>query len=35
MKIFLEDISDQRIQTIEILPYNIAFYYVEYCKQIK
>ena len=22
-------------QTIEITPYNIAFYYVEYCKQNK
>ena len=22
-------------QTIEITPYNVAFYYVEYCKQIK
>ena len=32
LKIFLEEMSDQ---TIEITPENIAFYYVEYCKQNK
>ena len=32
MKIFLEEMSDQ---TIEITPYNIAYYYVYYCKQNK
>ena len=32
LKVFLEEMSDQ---TIEITPYNIAFYYVYYCKQIK
>ena len=31
LKVFLE-ISDQ---TIEITPYNVAFYYVYYCKQNK
>ena len=31
-KVFLEEISDQ---TIEITPYNIAFYYVYFCKQNK
>ena len=30
LKVFLEEMSDQ---TIEITPYNIAFYYVSYCKQ--
>ena len=30
LKIFLEEMSDQ---TIEITPYNIAFYYVACCKQ--
>ena len=29
LKIFLEEMSDQ---TIEITPYNIAYYYVAYCK---
>ena len=32
LKVFLEEMSDQ---TIEITPYNIAFYYVYYCKQNK
>ena len=32
LKVFLEEMSDQ---TIEITPFNIAFYYVYYCKQIK
>ena len=32
LKVFLEEKSDQ---TIEITPYNIAFYYVEFCKQNK
>ena len=32
LKVFLEEMSDQ---TIEITPYNVAFYYVEYCKQNK
>ena len=32
MKIFLEEMCDQ---TIEITPYNIAYYYVYYCKQNK
>ena len=32
IKVFLEEMSDQ---TIEITPYNVAFYYVEYCKQNK
>ena len=32
LKVFLEEMSDQ---TIEIPPYNIAFYYVYYCKQNK
>ena len=32
LKVFLEEMFDQ---TIEITPYNIAFYYVEYCKQNK
>ena len=32
MKLFLEEMSDQ---TIEITPYNVAFYYVYYCKQNK
>ena len=32
LKVFLEEMSDQ---TIEITPYNIAFYYVYYCKQDK
>ena len=32
LKIFLEDMSDQ---TIEITPFNVAFYYVYYCKQNK
>ena len=31
-KIFLEDMSDQ---TIEITPFNVAYYYVYYCKQNK
>ena len=30
--ILLEEMSDQ---TIEVTPYNIAFYYVSYCKQNK
>ena len=30
LKVFLEEMSDQ---TIDITPYNVAFYYVEYCKQ--
>ena len=30
LKVFLEEMSDQ---TIEITSYNIAFYYVYYCKQ--
>ena len=30
LKVFLEEMSDQ---TIEIPPYNIAIYYVSYCKQ--
>ena len=32
LKVFLEEMSDQ---TIEITPYNLAFYYVYYCKQNK
>ena len=32
LKIFLEDMSDQ---TIEITPFNVAYYYVYYCKQNK
>ena len=32
LKVFLEEMSDQ---TIEITPYNIAFYYVFYCTQNK
>ena len=32
LKVFLEEMFDQ---TIEITPYNIAFYYVFYCKQNK
>ena len=32
LKVILEEMSDQ---TIEITPYNIAFYYVYYCKQNK
>ena len=32
LKVFLEEMSDQ---TIEITPYNIAFYYVSNCKQNK
>ena len=32
LKVFLEEMSDQ---TIEITSYNIAFYYVCYCKQNK
>ena len=32
LKVFLEEMSDQ---TIEITPYNVAFYYVEYRKQNK
>ena len=32
LKVFLEEMSDQ---TIEITPYNIAFYYIYYCKQNK
>ena len=32
LKVFLEEMSDQ---TIEITPYNIAFYYLFYCKQNK
>ena len=32
MKIFLEEMYDQ---TIEITPYNVAYYYVYYCKQNK
>ena len=32
LKIFLEDMSDQ---TIEIAPFNVAYYYVYYCKQNK
>ena len=32
LKIFLEEKSDQ---TIEITPFNVAFYYVYYCKQNK
>ena len=32
LKVFLEDMSDQ---TIEITPFNVAFYYVNYCKQNK
>ena len=32
LKVFLERISDQ---TIEIPPENVAYYYVEYCKQNK
>ena len=32
LKIFLEDMSDQ---TIEITPFNVAGYYVYYCKQNK
>ena len=31
-KIYLEEMSDQ---TIEITPFNVAFYYVYYCKQNK
>ena len=32
LKVFLEEMSDQ---TIEITPFNIALYYVYYCKQNK
>ena len=32
LKVLLEEMSDQ---TIEITPYNEAFFYVEYCKQKK
>ena len=32
LKVFFEEMSDQ---TIEVTPYNIAFYYVYYCKQNK
>ena len=32
LKIFPEDMSDQ---TIEITPFNVAYYYVYYCKQNK
>ena len=32
MKLFLEEMSDQ---TIEITPYQVAYYYVAYCKQNK
>ena len=32
LKVFLEDMSDQ---TIEITPFNVAYYYVFYCKQNK
>ena len=32
LKKFLEDMSDQ---TIEITPFNVAYYYVYYCKQNK
>ena len=32
LKVFLEDMSDQ---TIEITPFNVAFYYVYYCEQNK
>ena len=32
LKVFLEEMSDQ---SIEITPYNIAFYFVYYCKQNK
>ena len=32
LKVFLEEMSDQ---TAEITPYNVAFYFVEYCKQNK
>ena len=32
LKIFLEDMSDQ---TIEITPFNVAYYYVYFCKQSK
>ena len=32
LKVFLEGMSDQ---TIEVTPYNIAFYYVYYCRQNK
>ena len=32
LKIFLEEMSDQ---TIEITPFNVAYYYVYYCKQNK
>ena len=29
VKVFLEEMSDQ---TVEITPYDVAFYYVYYCK---
>ena len=32
LNVFLEKMSDQ---TMEITPYNVAFYYVEFCKQNK
>ena len=32
LEVFLEEMSDQ---TIEVTPYNIAFYCVYYCKQNK
>ena len=32
LKIFLEEMSDRRT---EITPFNVAFYYVYYCKQNK
>ena len=32
LKVFLEEMSDQ---TIEITPFNVAYYYVYYCKQNK
>ena len=32
MKLFSEEMSDQ---TIEITPFNVAYYYVAFCKQNK
>ena len=32
LKVFLEEMSDQ---TIELTPFNVAYYYVYYCKQNK
>ena len=32
LKNFLEEMSDQ---TVEITPFNVAYYYVYYCKQNK